>query len=73
MSNAVEIVERRLESLKQLNVTSGNETVVTLLIEYLDNLKDELKGKPDEAKLVEEEKWEIEAKVEGTKLVPLPW
>jgi hypothetical protein len=75
MTTSLEILEKRIESLKAIRITEGNRLVLPVLISYMENLQKEFNSGENFDKLqpVEEEMIDIENHLAKLVLLPLPW
>ena len=75
MTTSLEVIESRILSLKNLNVTNGNSATLKLLITYLENIQSELNSGENSGKIValEHDRKTLEDSLEKLVLLPLPW
>lgn len=73
--SAIRIIEDRIQTLKRIPETSGNEEVLKLMEDYLESLKNEIlvEGDPSMESTAQAEREAVEDRLEKLKLVPLPW
>jgi hypothetical protein len=75
MSTSVQIVEKRIEALKSIPVTDGNRAVISLMVDYLNNIQREFNS-GDNLEVnqeIEDERLALEKSLKNLVLLPLPW